>query len=180
MARRPTDDGSTSMKLSEYIVMAIFLVGAVAGVRWYMNYRHSPSYVLSQFFDEVKAGNVPLQYELIDDEDKKNFFATQADYDKSQNLPLAHGYVERIVSVDQQPPVADPKNPDIAKVTAKVSVRASGEGKQVYETGASTSYTDTYTMRRNSEGAWKIWFSRSGNRGSLNLLQAKPSPNSSY
>jgi len=176
---RPRPEGSTSMKFSEIIVMGLVIFMLAAGGRYYLNEQKSASHALYEYLSEVKAGSLSKQYALLDDQDKQNFFPTQHDYE--QACQQARGYVERITSIDIDPDTSPP-TATTTTLTAKVGIRDSGEGKELYQAGASNIYTDKYKMRKDKEGAWKVMLSKSGDQGNgiLNLLKAKPNPPSMY
>ncbi len=167
--QRVRESSGTGLRVPEIIVFALVICGLVAGVRYYFFvYRVSPGYTLAQYFGAVKAGNVSAQYALIDDADKKQFFPSEKEYE--QNAPQARGYTERISGVQMSEEKPDPKKPGVALVDATVSIRQSASGKQIYQTGTD-SFRDTYALRKDKNGAWKVWLERSGRK----LLEAKPS-----
>ena len=161
----------TGMGIAEWIVVIAIGVAIYAGVRYYINYRRGPGFALSSFLGSIKAGNVESQYALLDDSDKRNYYPTQKDYTK--NCPLAYGYTERISSFTLTDPKIDPKNPTVAKVDSTESVRAlAGTQSKDLLNAESQSYTDHYTLHKDSKGDWKVWLSHS----TLQLTQAKPNP----
>ncbi|HZT44171.1 MAG TPA: hypothetical protein VFA07_18545 [Chthonomonadaceae bacterium] len=161
----------TGMGIAEWIVMIAIGIGIYAAVRYYINYRHGPTYALSSFLGAVKAGNVESQYALIDDDDKRNHFPTLNDYEKT--CPLARGYTERISSFTLSDPKIDPKKQTIAKIDATESVRVlAGTQSKDLLNAESQSTTDHYTLHKDSKGDWKIWLGHS----SLGITQVTPNP----
>jgi len=161
---------STRVRGSELIVFLIVALGLAYAARYYfVVYRHSPGFALGEYLGAIKAGDVSKQYALIDAADKRDFFPTEQTYEKG--APQARGYAARVISVkfDEQP--ADPKKPHIVVINANVSIRGSAQGKALYET-SSDAYKDTYTLREDKEGHWKVWLGRS----QMNMLKASPSP----
>jgi hypothetical protein len=176
---RPGIEGNTGMKFSEMIVIGMAIVGIYFGARWYLDYRHSASAALQEYVAALKAGNVGNQYALIDESDKKNFFRTQGEYDKNS---LAHGYVERIENASLGPEEKDPKNSNKVTIPLSVSIRATAEGKQLYQTGQTQTYSDRIVLRKGSDSNWRIRLSESIEKstGKLHLQEATPSPTSSF
>ncbi|HLV81797.1 MAG TPA: hypothetical protein VKT32_16030 [Chthonomonadaceae bacterium] len=159
------------MGIAEWIVIIAFGVALYAGVRYYINYRHGPTYALSSFLGAIKAGSVENQYSLIDESDKQNYYPTLSDYDK--NCPLAHGYTERIESFTLTDSKIDPKHTTIAKIDSTETVRAlSGSQSKDLLNAESQTYTDHYTLHKDSKGDWKIWLSHSN----LGMTKATPNP----
>jgi len=177
---RPVIEGNTGIKFSEIIVIGMAIAGIVFGVRWYLDYRHSASAALQEFVGAIKAGNIGNQYALIDEHDKKNFFPTQQKYERDDTL--AHGYTERIENSTIGPEVKDPKNPDKVTIPLTLTVRATAEGKQLYQTGQTQTYSDRIVMRKGGDGNWRVLLSESidKNTGKLHLQEATPSPSSVF
>jgi hypothetical protein len=160
----------TGVRGSELVVFILIAIGLVYAARYYfVVYRNSPSFALGEYLGAIKAGDVTRQYALIDSDDKRNFFPTQQDYTKS--APQARGYTMRITDVKQQEAVIDPKKPHIARINATVSMRKPATGEALYETG-SDSYNDSYTLRKDSDGHWKVWLGHS----QMNTLKSPPNP----
>ena len=111
---------------------------------------------------------VERQYALIDDADKQKW-PSQKDYD---SVPLAHGYTERISSITVTPEVKDLKDPDVVTIDATVGVRGQA-GKDLLDNGQAQTVTDKYTLRRDKDGHWKVWLSKSAPE---NLLKVTPNP----
>src|SRR5581483_9020490 len=155
---RPAAEGVTGLKFTEIIVFALLILLAGAGIRYYYQYRKGPSYALQSFFENVKGGSATRQYEFIDDEDKK-LMPTVHDY--AQACQLSHGYTERVADVTLEPPV-ETKNPNEVTIKGLISIRDTGEGKELYQGGGSHKYTDTYFMRKNADGVWKLVLTKSG------------------
>jgi hypothetical protein len=175
---RPVIEGSTGIKFSEIIVVAFAIAGVVIGVRAYLDYRHGPTFALSQYMGAVKAGNVENQYALIDETDKKSHFPTRRDYARLETI--AHGYTERIENTSFG---AGRKNSDGTRVTIPMTntIRATSAGKQLYQNGATQSYSDNIVMRKDSDGNWRVLLSASvDSKGKLNMEKAEPSPESVF
>lgn len=177
---RPVVEGNTGMKFSEIIVIILAIAGIVMGVRWYMNYRNSATFALSEFMADIKAGNVENQYALLDETDKKNFFPTRKAYEN--NVTLAHGYTERVENVALSPEEPDAKDADKVTIPMSVVVRDSVVGKEIYNNGTTKSYSDKIVMRKNSDGKWRVLLSASIDKSTrqLNMQKATPSPNSQF
>lgn len=170
MVARPRhrENFGTGMRISEYLVALIVIGLAIAGVRYYfVVYRHSPGYALGAYLGAVKKGDPEAQYALIDDDDKRKFFPTLSEYEKT--APQARGYTERISSVTLSAEKIDPKKPHIAKIEAILRLRRAG--LEVYQ-AASDTYTDHYTLRKDREGEWKVWLGAS----EINMLKSAPTP----
>ena len=175
---RPRSEGNTGVKFTELLVMGAILLLIAGGVRYYIGYRHSPSFALQEYFAAVKAGDVKKQYDLLDEDDKAKYMPTSKDY--SQKFKQAHGYTERVTDVTIDPDTA-PADATEHTLNATVDIRASGEGKELYQAGTSKGYTDKYVMRKDKDGEWKLVLSKSLNsKNSLNLLDASPTPDSQY
>jgi hypothetical protein len=167
---QPRDRDGTKMGLAEIIVSLCIVAALAWGVRYYfVVYRTSPGFVLGEYLGAVKAGNVPRQYELIDSADKK-MLPTEADYEK--NVQQARGYTARITNVQLSAPKPDAKNPDVATVEAAVSMRAPSQGQALYQTGETKDYKNTFTLRKDSNGRWKVWLTKS--MPQMEMLTAKP------
>jgi hypothetical protein len=165
---RYRDTATTGMKISEYLVMILVVALVVAGGRYYfLVYRHSPGYMVGQYLAAVKRGDAAAQYALIDDEDKRLWFPTEDTYTKQAKQ--ANGYVERISSVTLAHEQIDPKKSNLASVDATIVVRKAGQ--KIYESDTET-FTDHYTLRKDSDGNWKIWLKES----QINMLRAEPTP----
>jgi hypothetical protein len=177
---RPTIEGSTGIKFSEIIVIGMVIAGIVIGVRWYLDYRHGPTFALQEFIGAVKAGNVGNQYALIDEKDKKAYYPTQGAYE--QNSTLAHGYTERVESSNLGPEQKSSDSPDKVTIPVSVSIRATAEGKQLYQTGQTQTYSDKIVMHKGSDGHWRVMLSQSIDKSTrkLHMQDATPSPTSSF
>jgi hypothetical protein len=172
--RRPATEGAYGIKFTEVIVIALVLAGIGAGVMWYMNYRKSPSFALQNYFAAVKSGNVQAQYDLLDEDDKKNYMPTKHEY--AQLFKQSQGYAERVVDVNID---ASPAAPTTSEVTlnATVNILANSTGKELWQSGTSKGFTDKYVMRKAADGTWKLLLSKSGDgKGNLNLSNAGPTP----
>ena len=177
---RPVIEGNTGIKFTEILVIGMAIAGIVFGVRWYIDYRHSASAALQEFVGAIKAGNVGNQYAMIDEHDKKNYYPTQGRYERDSTL--AHGYTERIENAQQGSEQKDPKNPDKVVIPINISVRATAEGKQLYQTGQTQTYSDNIVLYKGSDGNWRVRLSESidKNTRKLHLQEATPSPTSSF
>lgn len=176
---RPTIEGSTGIKFSEIVVIALAIAGIVMGVRWYLNFQHSASHALQEFMGAVKAGNVGNQYALIDDSDKKRYFQTKSSYEQNT---LAHGYTERVENVQLSPEEKNANDSDKVTIPIAVSIRATAEGKQLYQTGQTQTYNDRIVMHKGADGKWRVLLSASIDRstGKLHFQAATPSPTSIF
>jgi len=175
VGRSRIQDGSGSeMKLSEVAIFVAVGIALLLAGRWYfVVYRNSPGVALGEFLGGVKAGSVERQYAVIDDADKQAW-PTQKDYDKE---PIAHGYTERIMSTSIASEVKDPKDPDVVNIEATVGVRGPA-GKELLDNGDTKTATDTYTLRKDKDGHWKVWLSKAP---PTNLLHITPNaPGSSF
>ena len=155
---RPKSEGSTGVKFTEMIVFALLLLVAGGGVRYYYQSLKGPGHALDTYFDAVKAGSVTRQYALLDDEDKK-IMPKERDYE--QHCQLARGFTERVADRTLETPVIG-SNPNEATIAATISIRDTGEGKELYQGGGSHKFADTYFMRKNKEGEWKVVLTKSG------------------
>ncbi len=141
----------------EAVVFAMLAIALALGARYYFfTYRKSPAYALGQFFKAVKAGNVDAQYALLDEDDKR-FYPDQKTYDKT---PLAHGYSARIENVSFGNEQAGAKNGGAVIIDASISVRGTSKGKELYQQ-STQSIQDSYAMRKNANGEWKVILSQS-------------------
>jgi hypothetical protein len=154
---RPKPEGVTGLKFTEVIVFGMILALLAAGGNWYYQYRKGPAFALQAFFNEVKSRSATRQYEFLDDEDKK-LFPTVHDY--VEKSILAHGFPERISNVSEEPLVQ--RSPTEVSIQATVTIKDTGEGKELYQGGSSHSFMDTYILRKNADGKWKIVLSKSG------------------
>lgn len=140
----------------EAIVFVMMAVGLVVGGRYYFTtYRKSPAFALGQFFAAVKSGNVEAQYALLDEEDRR-FFPDKQAYGKT---PLAHGYSARIENVAFGNEKAG-KGADTVTLDAAITVRGTTKGKELYQQ-SSQSIQDSYTLRKDANGDWKVALSKS-------------------
>ena len=172
--RRPATEGAYGIKFTEVIVILMVLAAIGAGVKYYFNFRKSPSFALQQYFSAVKSGNVQAQYDLLDEDDKKNYMPTKHDY--AQLFKQSQGYAERVVDVTIE---ASPAAPETSEVTlnATVDILANSTGKELYQAGSSKPFKDKYVMRKAADGTWKLLLSKSGDgHGKLNLDNGNPTP----
>lgn len=178
---RPTVEGSTSMKLSEMIIIGFIVAGLIAGGIYYWQYRQKATYALSSFLGAVNSGRVKDQYALIDDADKQ-LLPDVAAYESNSQVPLGLGYGERIPKFTLGREVPDAKDPNVVTIPATMQVLDGGGTKELYQTAKGKEYTDTFTMRKDKEGHWKVWLiaTFTAAHGKLNLMQSAPSPRSSY
>ncbi len=141
----------------EAIVFVMLIVGAFLGVKYYFQtYRKAPAYALGQFFSAVKTGNVDAQYALLDADDKQ-FFPDKQSYSKA---PLAHGYSARIENVAFGNETKAAQHGDAVTIDAVISVRGTAKGKELYQQSSQT-VQDSYTVRKDSNGDWKVVLSKS-------------------
>jgi hypothetical protein len=176
--RRPQSEGQYGIKFTEIIVILLVLAGIGGLVKYYMDYRKSPSFALQNYFAAVKGGDVKAQYDLLDDQDKADYFPTKKDY--SQKYSQSHGYTERVQNVTIE---AAPVNPTTTEVTLNTTVQilANSTGKELYQAGSSNGFTDNYVMRKGKDGMWKLVLSKSGDgHGKLKLQEASPTPDSQF
>ena len=177
---RTTDEGSTRIKFSEIIVIALAIGVIGFGVRAYLQRTHSASAALEAFVGAIKAGNVGNQYTLLDDQDKQKYYPKKYDYES--NNTLAHGYTERVETSTLGPEEKDPKDPDKVAIALSTIIRGSAEGKQLYEITQKQTYSDRIVMRKRSDGTWRVVLSESIDKNShqLHLQKATPSPQSMF
>lgn len=162
---------SSRMGLSEFVILVCLLAAIAWGINYYFNvYRKSPQFALKQFLGEVQAGRAEDQYALLDDADKQ-YYPSEKQYDSQ--CPLAHGYTERLPSFDLAKPVPDPKNPNVVTITATLHVTSNMAHQALYQAGTTHTVTATFTMRKDPDGKWKVWLSRSNIQ---NWLQITPNP----
>ena|GEM_PF-1397555 len=178
---RPTNEGSTTMKPSEMIVIGFLVAAIIAGSIYYWQYRQKAPYALSSFLGAVNSGRVKDQYDLIDDQDKQLLRDT-GEYEKSDQVPLALGYAERIPKFSLAPEVPDPKDPNVVSIAATMQVVDGGGTKNLTDLAAAKTYTDTFKMRKDKAGKWKVWLIGTfmAANGKLNLMTSPPSPRSTY
>ena len=178
---RPSTEGSTSMKLSEMIVIGFIVTGLVIGGIYYWQSRQKATYALGQFLGAVNSGRSKDQYALIDDEDK-TVLTTASAYENSNDVPLGLGYAERIPKFTLGAETPDPKDPNVVTIPATMQVVDAGGTKELTQLAGSKSYTDTFTLRKDKEGHWKVWllatFKAAG--GKLHLMTSPASARSSY
>jgi hypothetical protein len=134
---------------------------------------------LQDFFDAVKGGDASRQYALLSIEDKQ-FFATEHAYESSGLVHFAHGYTERIENVNAAPEIPDAKDRNIVTIKATIGVRPPSDGKQLYETNTAKSFTDTFKLRKDAGGVWKMWLSGSGDHGRFHMFASPPSAQSNF
>ncbi len=178
---RPTVEGSTSMKLSEMIIIGLIVTGLVIGGVYYWQSRQKATFALSQFLSAVNSGRAKDQYALIDDEDKQ-LLPSASEYESSNIVPLGLGYAERIPKFTTGPEIPDPKDPNVVSIPVTMMVINGGGTKELYQTAAGKEYKDTFMVRKDKEGHWKVWLSatfRAAN-GKLHLMESAPSPRSTY
>lgn len=178
---RPTVEGSTSMKLSEMIVIGLIVAGIVVGGIYYWQYRQKATYALSSFLGAVNSGRVKDQYALIDDADKV-LLPDVSKYENSNDVPFGLGYAERIPKFSLGPEVPDPKDPTVVSISATMQVVDGGGTKELTQLAAAKPYTDTFLLRKDKEGKWKVWLLGTFKAANykLNLMASPPSPRSTY
>ena len=175
---KPKAEGTYGIKFTELIVMGIILAVIAGGVKYYLDYKKSPTAALKTYFEAVKAGNVQAQYDMLDDDDKAQYMPTAKDY--SSHFVQAHGYTERVVDVTVDP---TPNSPTTQEVTlnATVNILANSQGKELWQAGSSKGFTDKYVLRKDKAGLWKLVLSKSGDgQGNLKLKDASPTPDSQF
>lgn len=177
---RAASEGSTKIKFSEIIVIVIAIAGIVLGVRAYLNYRRSAGFALSEFLGAVKAGNVANQYAMLDDKDKQKYYPKKSDYEAHNTL--AHGYTERVETSTLGAEEPDAKSSDKVAIPLSTTIRASADGKQLYEITQKNTYSDKIVMHKAADGNWRIVLSESVDKstGQLRLQKATPSPQSMF
>lgn len=158
---------------AEAICMVLIGIGIMFGVRYYMNYRKSPGYGLQEYLGTIKSGRIHDQYALVSDQDKNTWCPTVGKYRTwaEQNV----SYTTRIQSVTVTKEVI---SGDTATAEATISIRASAGGKELYQTGDMGTYTDNFTLRKGSDGHWKVSIAETWkkNNGKLNFQKATPNP----
>ena len=177
---KPVAEGSTGLKFSEIIVIAMAIAGIVLAGRWYLEYRRSASFALQEYIGAIKSGNVGSQYALVDEGDKKNFYPSKAAYESGSTL--SHGYTERIENASLGTEKKATGTTDKVTVPVTFTIRATSGGKQLYETGEKKSYSDNIVMRKGHDGNWRVLLSASVDKstGKLHMQEATPSPVSNY
>ena len=161
------DRNGMQIGAAEGIVIVVLVIAIFAGLRYYfVTYRNTPAYALGLYLGAVKSGNPQAQYDMLDEADQRS--GTLAEYKK---LPIAHGYASRIENVAMSPEQPAPNNPNVVTVDATLSVRGTSKGKELYQTSGQT-INDTFTLRKNSKGKWKVWISK----WKRELLKVEPSP----
>ncbi len=172
---KPVIEGSTGIKFTEIIVIAMAIAGIVIGVRTFLDYRQGPNFALMEFMGAVKAGNIENQYKLLDEKDKASYFPTLHDYHSASTL--SHGYTERVENTSLGT-AEKSSSPDKVTIPMTNIIRASSDGKQLYENGKTQSYNDRIVMRKNSSGSWRVVLSESVDKstGKLHMQAAPPSP----
>jgi hypothetical protein len=178
---RPTVEGSTSMKLSEMIVIGFVVAGLIAGGIYYYQYRQKAPYALSSFLGAVNRGRVKEQFELLDDEDKALLQSAEK-YETNDQVPLGLGYGERIPKFTMNPPVPYAKDPNAVSISTTLQVVDGGGTKELTQLAASKPYTDNFIMRKDKDGHWKVWLSETFRQanGKLHMMASPPSPRSTY
>ncbi len=178
---RPTTEGSTSMKLSEMIIIGLLVAVLVFGGYYYWQSRQKATFALGQFLSAMNSGRTKDEYELLDDEDKTLLPSVSA-YTKSNEVPLALGYTERIPRFSMDKELPDSKDPNVVSIPTTLTVLAQSSGKELYQTAAGKEYKDTFKMRKDKEGHWKVWLSETfrAAQGKLHLMESPPSPQSTY
>lgn len=180
---RPQVEGSTSMKLSEVIIIGFVLAGLVAGGIYYYQYRQTATYALGNFLGAVNHGRVKDQYELIDDGDKQYpGFESPEKYEVNDAVPLGLGYGERIPRFRTEKELPYAGHTDAVTIKTTMDVVDGGGTKNLTDVAASKPYTDNFVMHKDKDGHWKVWLSETFKLagGKLNLMQSAPSPRSTY
>ncbi len=175
---RPVKEGNTGMKFSEIVIIAL-VIGVIAfGARYYMEYRKSAPFALSEFMAAVKAGNAESQYKMISELDREKYFKTLSEY---KRLLFPHGYTERIANVVLSAPESDPRDETVVSVKMTTQIRDTTVGKKLYENGSTGSFQDTVKMRKDADGNWRVLLSKSvGGNNKFKFEEATPSPESMF
>lgn len=178
---RPTVEGSTSMKLSEMIIIGFIVAGLIGGGIYYWQSRQKATFALSQFLGYVNSGRAKDQYALLDDEDKQLLGSAQ-DYETNDQVPLGLGYAERIPKFTTGPELPDAKDPNVVSISVTMQVVDGGGTKELTQLAASKPYSDTFKVRKDKEGHWKVWLSQTFRDAhfKLHLMASPPSPRSRY
>ena len=181
---RPTNEGSTSMKLSEMIVIGLPRRRHDRGGIYYWQYRQKATYALSSFLGAVNSGRVKDQYDASSTTKTKQLLAGfRKVYENSNEVPLGLGYAERIPKFTLAPEVPDPKDPNVVSISATMQVVDGGGTKNLTDLASSKPYTDTFKLRKDKAKAnGKSGSSRlfEANNGKLHLMASPPSPRSTY
>ena len=167
---RPTVDRN-GMRVGgpEVIVFVVMAIGAFVGVRYYFTvHLKSAGYALGAFVGAVKAGNPEAQFDMLEANDKANVGSVK-EYEKK--ITLGRGYATRIENFTINEELPNPKDPDEVTLKATLSVRGTASGKQLYQS-SSQSVNDTYVLRKDEKGEWKVSLSKS----KLGLLELPPTP----
>lgn len=147
------------IQFSELIVMIAVVAVIAYAVRYYFVInKASPGYVLGEYLQAVKAGNVEKQYELVSADDKQNFFPTQSTYEK--NAKQSRGYTERLTKwsfSNEQTTTGG-----LVSIDAALSIRDSASGKALYQSGGKD-VDDQFVLKKNSSGQWRLVLSKSRN-----------------
>ncbi len=167
--RPKTDKDGMRVGGAEGIVFVVIVLGLIFGVRYYFTvYVKSAGYALSAFVGAVKAGNPEIQYGMLVADEQGNIGSVK-NYEKQ--VPLGRGYATRIenFSITEEKP--NPQDPSEVTLKASVTLRGAATGKQLYQS-SSQSVTDSYVLRKDAKGEWKISLAKSN----LGILQATPNP----
>ncbi len=160
------------MKMSETgIFIVLGIIGLLALKYYFVDYKHSPGYVLGQYIGAIKSGNVEAQYALVDDKDKKEL-TTARKYENA--CKWARGYTERIMGSNFAKPVPDPKAPDTLSIMATVQMRGQA-GKELTDNGSVVTVIDKYVLHKDASGAWKVLLSQSDLSNMLKQTANPPS-----
>ena len=109
---------------------------------------------------------------MIDEADKRKFFPTEKEYEN--NVPLAHGYTERITG--WQPTKTTPSGEDKYYVNVKIDLRGLASGKELYQTGGTDAVDDAYMMKKDGSGNWRVLMSESKRQ----IVTIKPNDKSNF
>lgn len=178
---RQVEEPAGGMKMSEMIVMAFLVAGIAAGGIYYWQSLQKAPHALSSFLSAVNRGRVKEQWDLIDPEDQAALVSSEK-YEVNDSVPLGLGYAERIPHYRLAPEMPYPGHSDAVTIKATMDVVDGGGTKNLTDVAASHPYTDTFVMRKDKEGHWKVWLSETFKNagGKLNLMQSAPSPRSTY
>lgn len=168
---RIRDTNGTGVRLSEYAVFISIAILILLAARWYfVVYRHSPGVAAASFFGSVQSGSGQAQYDMLDDMDKE-YWPTLQSYEKA--LGLDHAYTERLDHVSTGPSTPDTKDPNVVSVPVTLTVHSNYQGRELYQAGSDKTAQVNLVMRKDKDGAWKVWLHKS-NIASLMAITPNP------
>ena len=172
-ASRPRPEAGTRVQFSELIIFIAAGIALLAGIRYYFFvYKTSPGYALGGFLTAVNHGDANVQYEMIDEADKRKYYPTLKEYENK--VALAHGYTERITG--WQPTKTTEIGGDRFRVDVTIDMRGLAGGKELYQTGGTDSVKDAYVLKKDGSGQWRMLLSSSDGK----ILKIKPNDKSSF